>query len=189
VHGTSATGVAYSARDPRLLLWVQCTLVLTSLRLYELVVGRLPARDRQRYWDEGKLIAAELGIPGRVMPETIGDLEAYERYMLANEVIPDETSRAVGRDVIRPYRFLPGAATWPIDALTAGLFPPTLRRAFGLRWGSAERLAFRAAIVSLRYARVVLPERLTVVPQARAWEARSGGHTPAAPPIMRARTP
>jgi uncharacterized protein (DUF2236 family) len=173
VHGASATGIPYSARDPRLLLWVQCTLILTSLRLYELVMGRLSAGDRQRYWDEGKLIAARLGIPGRLMPETIGDLEAYEREMLASEVIPDETSRAVGRDVIRPYRFLPGAATWPIDALTAGLLPPSLREPFGLRWGAAERLTAAWLTRTWLAWRRVLPPSFRQFRQARDAERRA----------------
>src|SRR5688572_26277389 len=55
VKGTAEDGRRYHAQDPRLLLWVQTTLVLTSLRWYELVAGRLSAHDRQRYWDEGKV--------------------------------------------------------------------------------------------------------------------------------------
>jgi uncharacterized protein (DUF2236 family) len=166
VRGVGEGGVPYAARDPRLLLWVQCTLILTSLRLYELVVGPLEATDRERYWEEGKLIAVELGIPRHLMPGTIADLEAYERTMLANEVLPNETSRAVGREVIRPFRFLPGLATWPVDAMTAALLPPSLRVAFGLPFGTKERLASRTMIVAFRYLRRVLPERLTVVPHA-----------------------
>src|SRR2546425_4008052 len=164
VRGVAAGGTAYSARDPRLLLWVQCTLVLTSLRLYELVMGRLPARDRERYWEEGQLIAVELGIPRHLMPGTIGDLEAYERSMLASEVIPDATSVSVGRDVIRPFRFLPGVATWPVDAMTAALLPPSLRLAFGLPFGVKERLASRAMVVAFRYLRLVPARRVALGP-------------------------
>ena len=166
VRGVAAGGTPYRARDPRLLLWVQCTLILTSLRLYELVMGPLAAGDRQRYWDEGQLIAVELGIPRHLMPATIEDLEEYERRMLASEVIPNATSLDVGRDVIRPFRFLPGVATWPVDAMTAGLLPPSLRHAFGIPFGTKERLAFRVLIVAFRYLRRVLPARLTVVPHA-----------------------
>src|SRR5579859_2187802 len=63
VRGTAADGRAYEARDPALLLWVQTTLVLTSLRLYEAVAGPLPPADRDAYWTETKPIAAALGIP------------------------------------------------------------------------------------------------------------------------------
>src|SRR5260221_458459 len=77
VRGVAADGRAYDARDPALLLWVQSTLVLTSLRLYELVAGRLAAADREAYWQETRPIAAALGIPTHLQPRTIADLQRY----------------------------------------------------------------------------------------------------------------
>src|SRR5687768_142610 len=41
VRGQAEDGRAYRARDPELLLWVQTTLVLTSMRWYEAILGRL----------------------------------------------------------------------------------------------------------------------------------------------------
>lgn len=170
VRGTGAGGRAYSARDPRLLLWVQTTLTLTSLRLYEQVMGPLPPDQREAYWEETKPIAALVGIPAAMLPRTVADLERHERAMLASDVIPDATARSVGRDVIRPFRWLPELAYWPSDALAAALLPPTLRAAFGLRYGTAERLLFRGVVVAVRALRRVLPQPITVVPQARRSE-------------------
>lgn len=172
VRGVSRRGEPYDARDPSLLLWVQCTLVLTSLRVFELVCGRLANSDRQRYWEEALLIAESLGLPAKVAPKTISDLERYERTMLEQTVIPDGTSRAVARDVLRPYRAIPDALWWPIDALTAGLLPAGLRRAFGLSFGAPERLFFRAVISGLRLSVPLVPAPLRIVPQARRWEER-----------------
>lgn len=170
VRGTAGTGRRYAALDPRLLLWVQTTLVLTSLRLYERVMGPLTSVEREAYWEETKPIAGLLGIPPRTLPPTLADLQAFEREMLANEVRPDATACAVARDVLRPFKWLPDALYWPSDAIAAALLPPPLRRAFGLRYGSPERMLFRAAIVTARALRRVLPEFLTVVPQARRFE-------------------
>lgn len=167
VHGTSSGGRPYDARDPRLLLWVQTTLVLTALRLYELVVGRLPEEERERFWEEMKPIGEALGIAPRLMPATLSDLVAFERGMLETEVIPDAVARAVGRDVLRPIKWLPDAGYWPSDALAAALLPPSLRSSFGLRYRTAERLFFRGVIVTVRWLRKVAPDRFTVVPQAR----------------------
>lgn len=172
VTGVSDRGTPYRARDPRLLLWVQATLVLTSLRLYELVLGALPAATRGRYWAETQPIALALGIPPAVLPATLADLEAFEREMLATEVRPDETSRLLARSIRRPLP-LPDLAYAPIDALTAGLLPPVLRDAFGLGRGTADRLLARAVTVTLRQARRALPDRLTVVPHARRWAGRA----------------
>ncbi len=149
------------------MLWVQCTLVLTSLRLYEAVRGRLPSADRERYWSEAKVIARELGVADDAFPPTLADLERYEREQLATAVVPDATARAVARDVLRPLRRLPDAAYWPLDAFTAALLPSAIRRAFGLRWGTRERLWSRFVVVALRLGVPLLPARLRLVPQAR----------------------
>lgn len=171
VYGTTDHGRAYRARDPRLLLWVQTTLVLTSLRLYEVVVGPLPSVDRERYWSETKPIAAALGIPGSMLPATLADLEDFERAALDAEVVPDATSFELARSIMRPLP-LPDMLFAPLDALTAALLPDGLRGPLGLRWGTRERLLFRAVIVTLRFARRIAPGTLTVVPHARRWERR-----------------
>lgn len=167
VTGAAPDGRPYRARDPHLLLWVQTTLVLTSLRFYEIAVGRLSEDDRQRYWDEAKIIARELGIPDELFPPRIDDLERYERDMLATAVEPDATSISVARSVLRPFAFLPDLAYWPSDAIAAALLPPPLREPFGLRYGAAERFFFLFTVTAIRYMRELSPERLTVVPHAR----------------------
>src|SRR5437879_1822055 len=84
VKGTTAEGRTYDARDPALLLWVQATLVLTSLRLYEAVLGRLSPADREAYWQETRPVAALLGIPTYLQPGRLADLIRYERVMLVS---------------------------------------------------------------------------------------------------------
>jgi uncharacterized protein (DUF2236 family) len=173
VRGTSAEGRPYRATDPALLLWVQTTLVLGSLRLYEKVMGRLPPEEREAYWQEAKPIARALGIPGERLPAALADLERYEREMLATTVLPDRTATGVARAVLRPLAWLPDPLYWPSHAITAALLPPSLRAAFGLRYGTTERLFFRATIVAVRWLRRLLPPYITVVPQARRYEAAS----------------
>src|SRR5213593_5281455 len=70
VRGQAADGRAYRARDPQLMLWVQATLVLTSVRWYEAVMGRLSESERDAYWGEGKFFAGELGVPHELFPAT-----------------------------------------------------------------------------------------------------------------------
>ncbi|HYK98251.1 MAG TPA: oxygenase MpaB family protein [Candidatus Acidoferrales bacterium] len=175
VRGTAAGGRRYDARDPRLVVWVQTTLVLTSLRLYELVMGRLSDADREAYWREASFFAMQLGATEETMPRAYADLLRYERDMLATEVIPDANAIAVARDVLRPMPWLPGVVLWASHAFTTGLLPPSLRLAFGLPWRTRERLFYRGVIVSLRFIVPLLPERIRVVPQARRYEARVSG--------------
>ena len=172
VRGIAEGGRGYRAQDPHLLLWVQATLVLTSLRWYELVAGRLPPADRQRYWDEGKVFARELGVPDDLFPPSIGDLERYERDMLETAVLPNVTSRLVARQVLHPFAVLPGTAYWPTDVIAAGLLPTSLREAFELRWGAAERFFFRFVVHALRLWRRLAPRWLAIVPHARLYDER-----------------
>lgn len=175
VSGIAVDGRPYDARDPELLLWVQATLVLTSLRLFELVAGPLPRHDREAYWDEAKPIAIALGIPASYLPRTVDDLVRYERVALATDVVPDATSLRLGRAVLRPFPWLPAPLHWPGDALTAALLPPTLRAAFGLRWRTRDRLLSRSVLVALRGLRRLVPEPLRIVPQARRLHRPNGG--------------
>lgn len=172
VRGTAADGRAYEARDPALLLWVQATLVLTSLRLYEAVLGRLAPADREAYWQETRPVAAALGIPTDLQPLTIADLERYEGVMLATAVRPDATSVRVARAVRRPIGSIPAPFYWPSDAVAAALVPAPLRGPLGLRYRKRERIFFAVVIATARIMRAVLPMPLTVVPQARRFEAR-----------------
>ena len=173
VRGTAADGRGYEARDPALLMWVQATLVLTSLRLYEAILGPLGPRDREAYWQEGRPLAAILGIPLDQQPPTLPELERYERRMLATNVRPDETSRQVARQVLHPFSWIPRPAYWPTDAIAAALVPAALREPFGLRYGMRERVFFAMVIATVRIMHAILPMPLTVVPQARRFEARN----------------
>jgi uncharacterized protein (DUF2236 family) len=172
VRGRTSAGQGYDARDPALLVWVQVTLVLTSLRLYELVRGALGDAEREAYWAEARFFARELGATREALPSSYDALVAYERYMLSDEVIPDANAVAVAREVIRPLTWLPAPLYWTIDAFTAGLLPPSIRLAFGLPWRARERLWFRFVISALRIFLPYVPTRIRVVPQARRYEAR-----------------
>jgi uncharacterized protein (DUF2236 family) len=170
VRGQAADGRAYRARDPELMLWVQATLVLTSVRWYEAIMGGLTDAERDAYWAEGKFFAGELGVPKALFPATYADLERYEKNMLRTAVVPDSTAASVAHDVVRPYAWLPEIVYWPTDALSAALLPAPLRNAFGLRFDLPQRSFYRAAIVAIRVLRRHLPEWITVVPQARRFE-------------------
>jgi len=174
VKGRASDGRDYAARDPQLLLWVQATLVLTSLRWYEAVAGRLPPAERQSYWDEAKIFATGLGVPPELCPPTIGDLEHYEREMLTTAVAPDATSRVVARAVLHPFAILPTHVYWPTDVIAAGLLPPALRESFGLQWRARERLFFAFVVHALRLMRKVVPRDLVSVPHARMYDRRVG---------------
>jgi uncharacterized protein (DUF2236 family) len=167
------TGAGYQALDPALLLWVHATLIDSALLTYRTFVRPLTAEDAETYYREAKPIGALLGIPARRYPPRMVDFKAYLGTMLAGPVQPDDTGRRLAALVLRPpIRRVPGALFAPIEAITAGLLPEGLRRAYGLRWGRPSQALFRVARSALPRLLAATPESLRVVPPARAAERR-----------------
>jgi uncharacterized protein (DUF2236 family) len=166
-------GIGYQALDPDLLLWVHATLIDSALLTYRTFVGPLTAAEAEAYYQEAKPIGGLLGIPAKVYPRRVADFEAYLRTMLAGPVQPDETGRRLASLVLRPpIRGVPGALFALVEAITAGLLPEGLRRAYGLRWGRPSRAFFRAARAALPKLLGATPQALRLVPPARAAERR-----------------
>jgi len=78
VRGTDAvTGRPYAGGDPALLLWVHGALVDSVLAAGNLVGTTLPAADSNRYVAE-MVTAAELtGVPRRLVPSNVPELDLY----------------------------------------------------------------------------------------------------------------
>ncbi len=166
-------GAGYQALDPELLLWVHATLIDSALLAYRRFVGPLTAVEAETYYQEAKPIGAMLGIPVSHFPRRMKDFDAYLQTMLAGPVQPDETGRRLAALVLRPpIRRVPGVLFAPVEAITAGLLPESLRRAFRLRWGRPSRAFFRAVCATLPTLLAATPEALRVVPPARAAERR-----------------
>jgi uncharacterized protein (DUF2236 family) len=161
-------GDGYSALDPELLLWVDATLIDSALVTYREFVGPLSRAEAEAYYRESQPVGRLLGIPARLYPPTLAAFERYVAGMLAGDVQPDETGRRLARTVLRPpIRGVPGFAYAPLDVITAGLLPGSLRGAYGLRWGPAERALYAAARTAIRSAVRLAPQRFRQVPPAR----------------------
>jgi uncharacterized protein (DUF2236 family) len=168
-------GSGYSATDPRLLLWVHATLIDSALRTYAAFVAPLTEAVRETYYQEAKLIGGLLGLANARYPAGMGDFDEYVATTLTSgELLVDARARELAGFVLRPpLRRVPGPAFRPVEAITAGLLPPTLRHAYGLRWGRLERLGYSATRASLPRALRLLPNRFRQVPPARAGAAAS----------------
>ena len=167
------TGVGYQALDPDLLLWVHATLVDSALLTYRTFVGPLSEVQAERYYQEAKPVGALLGIPEGRFPNRLADFRDYLDAMLEGPVHPDATGRRLAALVLRPpLRWVPQALFVPVEAVTAGLLPERLRRAFGLRWGRADRALYRALRVFVPRLLRATPGALRAVPAARLAERR-----------------
>src|SRR6185295_10592810 len=128
--------------------------------------------ERHRYYDDSKKLGLLMGVPETMLPPM---LEDFARYMTATIESETISVGAPARAILypRPW-FLQTVA--PANALiTAGLLPPKLRRAYGLRWSGRRESVLRLVAGSARAALPLVPRMIRVVPHARAAERLMGG--------------
>ena len=181
VHDGEASRVSgvhsYRALDPELLLWVQATLVVTSVRAYRRWVGSVSDIEADALWQEARGVGVRLGIPLQVSPvDWTALMHWWDRMLAPNgpiQVTP--TARRMAPMLLRPP--LPLAPGWAVDLLALpglGLLPERIREAYGVEWtprrarGSSDpRAGASDAWTSM------VPGDWRAMPQARAAQRRA----------------
>jgi uncharacterized protein (DUF2236 family) len=158
-------GETYSAHDPDLQRWVHATLLDSIPLTYERLVGPLTLRERDRYCEESAIMEPLLGMPAGWLPRDSAQLDTYMREMLAGgRLAVTDTSRMVARAVLYPPRW---HAAWPafrpLQLLTIGSLPESIRQAYGFEWRAREERACARWTAFLRTSLRLLP------PLARQW--------------------
>jgi uncharacterized protein (DUF2236 family) len=168
LHAGNATahvpqGTPYVASDPELSRWVLATIVQSMLVTYTATVGPLHRDDADRFVREWRAVAPLVHVRAEDTWQTAAALHA-DVATTTQTLHPVPASREAARVVLHPP--LPSKALRPATGaaafLTAGLLPPQLRRAYGLRWTPAHAAAHSAACIALRITHRVLPRRLRV---------------------------
>lgn len=174
-----ATGAyAYRAMDPELLLWVQATLIHTSVLAYERWVGPISPAERDAFWAEARAVGVRLGIPLTISPLDWPALEAYWDRMLAADgpIHITPTAQRLGRVVVgSPLPFLPSPLVAPLMSPSLGLLPDRLRDEYGFAWGAGRQAVAAGLDAALRLWVRALPRSWRSMPQARAADRRAEG--------------
>lgn len=165
--GAFPTGKRYSAHDASLLRWVHATLLESSLLAYERLVEPLGREARERYVSEAAVMEPLLDIPPGLLPRTTAELEAYVWDRLRSGKI---AVTPCGRELARAVLFPRGwQLLWPLfrpmQLLTLGLLPETVRRAYGFKWTRGDERALARWTAALKWLR----RRLS--PSVREWPA------------------
>ena len=170
------TGARYRALDPALLLWVQATLIVTSIRAYERWVGPLELEDRERFWSEAREYGQLLGIPLAQSPADWTALEAYWRRMLEpnGPIRVTPTARRLSESILHPpIPFAPAALVELVMLPSMTLLPERLREEYGIEWGTRRQTLARVMDALLRLWVRLLPPGWRSMPQARLAYARA----------------
>jgi uncharacterized protein (DUF2236 family) len=162
-------GRSYRATDPSLLLWVNATLVDTTLLVYERFVRRLAQDAREQYYEETRGLGPLYGIPDEAMPPDLASFQAYmEDIMAGSELRATDESRRLVHAVLRPP--LPLRWRIPTEAarlVTLALLPERIRTMFGLHAGVAAQTALAGSSTASRTLLPLFPQRVRVFPVAR----------------------
>lgn len=169
-------GPRYRALDPDLLLWVQATLIVTSVRAHERWVEPLSATEKEAFWQEARMVGPRIGIPLDASPPTWPALLDYWERMLAADgpIQVTPTARRLGHQVLQsPFWWLPGPVFHLLTMPSIDLLPDRLRKAYGFPWGR-RRAALTALIETVLRGYVrALPRPLRSMPEALAAERRA----------------
>ena len=166
----------YRALDPELLLWVQVTLIVTSVRAYGLWVRPLSVAEREQFWQEARAVGVRLGIPLSLSPVDWPALMRYWATMLGPDgpLSVTDTARRFAPLIVRPPLPLVPTPLLDLLAMPGLLFlPARLRAEFGVPWGPGrERLARLLGLAIRAWVRGA-PPNWRAMPQARAAERRA----------------
>ena len=178
------TGPTYRARDPELALWVHATLVDSTIVVADRWLEPLSRERRARYYDETLPIGRSFGIPESVLPPDLASFEAYIAAALApgGPVGVGPIARELATVVLHPplgpvAPALTGLPAWTYSWTlwpAVGLLPPSIRDAYGLRWGPFERAISGWLVAGWRAWRPILPRSIRQMPQAQAADRRIG---------------
>lgn len=164
--GPFKKGHGYQANTIPALLWVQATLLDTSVQVFELVCRPLSLWEKDEYYEESKKFGALFGIPPAAAPP---DWSAFRRYM--DEMFAPGSpvvASAPAKDLAR-YLMLPPAPGLSVPmkwyrTMTAALLPERIREEYGYRFGKTEQAMFRGSIEALKRGYPLLPSALRFLP-------------------------
>lgn len=180
---------SYRALDPELLLWVQATLIVTSVEAYSRWVGPLSAAEKDEFWQEARRVGVRLGISPALSPADWPALMAYWDRMLADDgpIHPTPTALRLSPMILRPpIPFLPGPFIDLLALPGLALLPQRLRDEFEIAWDGRRARSARLFGLGLRAWTLVVPPGLRSMPQARAAFRRVKGQLHTAHPAVAA---
>jgi uncharacterized protein (DUF2236 family) len=181
VKGDAEDGTPYVATDPALIMWVHGTLLDTSLLVYESYIGRLSLDERERYYDEQKLLGEQYGVPVERQPPTYSDFNEYFDEMVNGGALKVTAAlRDVAAATMRPKLPLPFVGRPVVEyfnLVTTALMPAWLREDLGMAWGPGRAGLHSAQRAVIRRLIPVLPSLLREFPPARRAERRARAGT------------
>ena len=172
--GIFPAGTPYRADDPALLMWILYTLIDSAIVVYEAYVGHLGPDDRERLWQDYRVVGRLFGLRPAQMPADYDELVGYGRRMLdGDELKVGDWARKRARKIVLeppvPARMRPVLET--VNFVVIALLPRQIRSQYGfapLPPAFVRRAMVRAGAAYVRRGVLpLLPQEIREVPAAR----------------------
>jgi uncharacterized protein (DUF2236 family) len=162
----------YDAFDDELMVWVTAPVFDSAEVLYDTFVRRLGDDEREQLYQDTVRWGALFGMSPSAMPATRAAFrEWWPAQLTGGGAFLTDEARAVGLSIgtrmPSPAYLQPAMRT--AGFLIVGSLPPSVRGAYGLRWGRGERLAFDALARAARAGRPLVPSALRRGSSAEAY--------------------
>ena len=186
IKGTMPDGERYHALDPETFFWAHATFVDVAFRVDDFIERRMSRTVREAYYAETVDWWRMYGMTMRVVPRTYGDFLEYWDHHVENVLEVTPAAQAFIDYVNAPWRmeqpWVP-KPLWqvasrvggiPFRDVSVGCLPAQLRERCGFGWNPAQADGHAAFMASVRLAWPHVPERVRMLPRARAAYRRQG---------------
>jgi uncharacterized protein (DUF2236 family) len=132
--GPFPAGTPYAADDPDLLMWVLFTLVDSGLVVYERFVSALDSDEKERYWQDFRVVGNLFGLADGDMPADLDGLDRYREEMYASgDLYVSDWARTQARSIVLdppvPIQLRPLVEA--VNFVTVALLPGPIREQYG----------------------------------------------------------
>lgn len=161
--GPFPAGTRFSAFDPELMLWTLAVIADSGQAIYETMVRRLSAAEREALWQDYIRFGELFGMPRAAAPATYHEFRAWWEGRLASSDLQATPHALQVAPLVAFEQPVPMVARGNLtlqNLVITGTLPPRVREIYGLSWTPAHEVAMRALTANHRLARHFFPRQL-----------------------------
>ncbi|HEX3734566.1 MAG TPA: oxygenase MpaB family protein [Solirubrobacterales bacterium] len=161
--GAHPAGSAYSAFDPRLMLWTLAVIADSGRAMYETMVRPLSEGEREALWRDYVRFGELFGLPRSEVPGSYREFRAWWEERLASPDLHATPHALEMAPLVAFEQPVPAAARGNLavqNLIVKGTLPPRVREIFGIGWSRSHKSAFRSVTAAHRRARHLFPRPL-----------------------------
>ncbi len=161
--GAHPAGAAYSAFDPKLMLWTLAVIADSGRAMYEAMVRPLSGAEREELWQDYVRFGELFRLPASDVPGSYAEFRAWFDGRLASPDLHATPHALEMAPLVAFEQPVPRAARANLatqNLIIKGTLPPRVREIFGIRWSGAHEAAYRSITAAHRRARPAFPRRV-----------------------------